>query len=67
MFLVKRVALIALLLCVPLLFTAAMYAATRLLLNATSRTIDPQILWYAAAIELLLFFFVGVLEVRDRW
>jgi hypothetical protein len=51
----------------PFLLTGALYVGTRLLLNATSRTIDPQILWYAAAVELLVFFFVGVLEVKDRW
>jgi hypothetical protein len=29
--------------------------------------IDPRILWYAAAIELPIFFVFAVLEAKNRW
>jgi hypothetical protein len=59
--------LIGLVLAVPPLMTAALYFASITLLHATQRVIDPQVLWYAAAIELAVFLFFAVLEVKNRW
>jgi hypothetical protein len=56
-----------LVLAVPPLMTAALYFASITLLHATQRVIDPQVLWYAAAIELAVFLFFAVLEVKNRW
>ncbi len=64
---VRRAVLIVLLLAIPPLLTGLLYFASTYLLNATSRTIDPQILQYATVIELLAFYFVAALEVRARW
>jgi hypothetical protein len=64
---VRRTFLLAMLFAVPPLLTWLLYFASTYLLNATSRTIDPQILFYAAIFEMLAFFFVAVLEVRARW
>ena len=57
---------LALLAAAPLL-TVLVYFASKLLLQATSRTIEPKFLVYAAIVELVVFIFVGILEVRDRW
>ena len=62
-----RTSLIGFVLVVPAIMTAALYLATRTLLHATHRVIDPQFLWYAAAVELPIFLFFAVLEARDRW
>ena len=64
---VRRTLLIALLFVVPPLLTWLLYFASTYLLYATSRTIDPHVLFYAAILEMLAFFFVAVLEVRARW
>ena len=64
---VRRASLIGFVLAVPPLMTAALYLASIALLHATQRVIDPQILWYAAAIELPVFLFFAVLEVKNRW
>jgi len=59
--------LIVFVLAVPPLITATLYFASTTLLHATQRVIDPQILWYAAAIELPVFLFFAVLEAKNRW
>ena len=59
--------LIGFVLVVPMLMTAALYFASIMLLHATNRVIDPQILWYAAAIELPVFLLFAVLEAKGRW
>jgi hypothetical protein len=64
---VRRLSLVGLVLVVPPLLAVVLCAATIVLLHTTNRVIDPQILWYAAAIELPVFFFFAVLEVKDRW
>lgn len=64
---VRRLSLVAALLAVPPLLTWFMYVGSQALLAATQRTISPNVLLYAAAIELVAFFLVGVLEVKDRW
>ena len=64
---VRKASLIGFVLVVPLLMTAVLYLASIALLHATRRVIDPQILWYAAAIELPVFFFFAVLEAKNRW
>lgn len=64
---VRRMWLIGFVLVVPAIMTAALYFASTMLLHATNRVIDPQILWYAAAIELPVFFFFAVLEAKGRW
>jgi hypothetical protein len=63
----RRAILIAALVAVPPLLTGLMYFASTYVLFVTDRAIDPQVLKYATAIELLAFFFVAALEVRARW
>jgi hypothetical protein len=64
---VRRIVLIVLLFAVPPLLTKLLYFASTYLLSATNRTIDPQVLFYAAIAELIAFFFIAALEVRARW
>jgi hypothetical protein len=64
---VKRLSLLGFVLTLPPLITAVLYAASVVLLHATRRMIDPRILWYAAAIELPIFFVFAVLEAKNRW
>lgn len=52
---------------VPFAITAVLYVATLFLLAATSRTIDPQILQWAAVAEFAAFLFLMLLEVKSRW
>lgn len=63
----RRTIIVLLVVTVPFLLTALLYAGSKYLLQATSRVIDPQILWYAGAVELLAFFLVGCMEAKDRW
>jgi hypothetical protein len=67
MHIARRASLIGFVLAVPPLMTALLYLASITLLHATQRMIDPQLLWYAAAIELPVFFFFAVLEAKNRW
>lgn len=64
---VRRASLIGFVLVVPAIMTWALYLGTIMLLHATNRVIDPQVLWYAAAIELPVFFLFAVLEAKNRW
>jgi|GraSoiStandDraft_29_1057270.scaffolds.fasta_scaffold338184_2 uncharacterized membrane protein len=64
---VRKMALTGFVVVVPVIMTAALYFASIMLLHATNRMIDPQILWYAAAIELPVFLFFAVLEAKGRW
>jgi hypothetical protein len=63
----RRASLVAFALAAPPAAAALLYAATTGLLHATHRIIDPQVLRYAAAIEVPVFFFFAVLEAKDRW
>jgi len=63
----KRLWLIIFVLIAPLLMTALLNWASRALLAATNRVIDPQILQYAALTEFVVFFFVAFLEAKNRW
>jgi hypothetical protein len=63
----RRVSLVAFAAAAPPVAAAVLYAATNGLLHATHRIIDPQVLWYAAVIEVPVFFFFAVLEAKDRW
>ncbi|HEY3777821.1 MAG TPA: hypothetical protein VGL35_07160 [Rhizomicrobium sp.] len=67
MTIVRRLSLLGFVLVAPSMATALLYAGTHALLRATHRIIDPQVVWYAAMIELAVFFFFAVLEARDRW
>jgi hypothetical protein len=62
----RRVSLLGFALVAPPVATALMYLGSHALLRATHRIIDPQVVWYTALIELAVFFFFAVLEVRDR-
>ena len=64
---VRRLSLLGFIVIVPPLMTAVLYAASVALLQATHRMIDPQVLWYAAAIELPVFLVFAVLEAKNRW
>jgi hypothetical protein len=63
----KRMLLVIFVLAMPVLLTALLYLATNALLTATNRVIDPQIVTGAAIGEFVLFFFVSVLEAKNRW
>ena len=67
MALVKRTLLILLVLAVPPALTAALYALSTFMLHATHRVIDPNVLWYAAAVEFPVFFVFAVLDAKNRW
>ena len=64
---IRRASLIGFVLVVPAVMTGALYLGSLTLLHATHRMIDPQVLWYAGAIELPVFFFFAVLEAKNRW
>ena len=63
----RRVLLIALVLGLPVAATASLYAITVYALQATDRTIEPQVLHYSAAAEYAVFFFLAILEAKNRW
>jgi hypothetical protein len=63
----RRLWLVGFVLIAPPLMTALLYVASQTLLHATNRIIQPEILWYAAAIELPVFFVFAVLEAWNRW
>jgi hypothetical protein len=63
----RRFSLVAFALVAPPAAAALLYAISVTLLRVTHRIIDPQILWYGAAIELPVFFFFAVLEAKNRW
>lgn len=64
---VRRTFLIVGALVIPPAVTALLYVATLFLLSATSRTIDPHVLQWAAVVEFAAFLFLMLLEVRSRW
>jgi hypothetical protein len=63
----RRLLLILLVVMVPALFTWLTFRGSQLLLAATSRTVDPQVLTYAAVTEFIVFTWVAILEARARW
>lgn len=63
----RRLSLIGFVLIAPPVMTALLYVASQALLHATNRVIEPEFLWYAAAIELPVFFVFAVLEAWNRW
>jgi hypothetical protein len=65
--LLHRLSLVVFVLVAPPLLTAVFYIGSKYLLQATRRAIAPEVLWYAAAIEFAIFFFMAVLEARSRW
>lgn len=64
---IKRIFLLLFVLVAPPLLTWGLYVGSQWLLKATQRTIDPQVLTYAAIVEFLVFFWVAFLEARSRW
>ncbi|HTT83028.1 MAG TPA: hypothetical protein VMF67_06085 [Rhizomicrobium sp.] len=67
MSIVRRLSLIGFVLVAPPLLTCLLYVGSQTLLHATNRVIEPEFLWYAAMIELPVFFVFAVLEARSRW
>jgi len=63
----RRLSLVGFVLVAPPLMAGLLYVASQMLLHATNRVIQPEFLWYAAAIELPVFFVFAVLEVWNRW
>lgn len=63
----RRFLLIALVAAVPVAATALMYAISIFTLQATNRTIAPQVLHYSAAAEYGVFLFLMILDVKNRW
>ncbi|HTW34118.1 MAG TPA: hypothetical protein VMD53_05840 [Rhizomicrobium sp.] len=64
---VRRFLLFVFLLVVPVLLTAAIYALSVYLLQATNRTIEPRVLHYSAAVEYAVFLLLAFLEAKNRW
>jgi len=67
MAILRRALLVGLVLIAPPAVTALLFVASQGLLHATNRMIDPQFLWYAAAIELPVFLVFAVLDAKNRW
>jgi hypothetical protein len=67
MVVLRRLLLIVITLAVPVVLTAALYAATIYLLHATDRTVDPKVLYYSAIGEFAVFLFLMILDARSRW
>jgi hypothetical protein len=67
MAILRRIWLIGLVLIAPPLVAALLFVASQALLRATNRIIEPQLLWYAAAIELPVFLVFAVLDAKNRW
>ncbi|MBI3677247.1 MAG: hypothetical protein HY243_11610 [Proteobacteria bacterium] len=63
----RRLGLILFVLVAPAALTWLMYRGSVFVLAATSRTIDPEVLNYAAVIEFVVFTWVAILEARARW
>jgi hypothetical protein len=63
----RRLSLVGFVLIAPPLMTGLLYVASQTLLYATNRVIEPEFLWYAAVVELPVFFVFAVLEVWNRW
>jgi hypothetical protein len=63
----RRLMLILFVAVAPAALTWLMYTASQYLLAVTNRTIDPQVLVYAAGIEFVVFTWVAILEARARW
>jgi hypothetical protein len=63
----RRAALILFVLIAPGALTWLMYQASVFALAVTNRTIDPEVLTYAAIIEFVVFTWVAILEARSRW
>jgi hypothetical protein len=63
----KRLFLIIFVLVIPAVLTGLVYWGTNALLVATNRVIDPQIIHLTAALAFAAFFFIAILEVKDRW
>ena len=67
MVVLRRLLLLVLMFAVPVVVTAAIYLLSIFLLQVTNRTIEPQVLHYAAIVEYAAFLLLAVLEVRNRW
>ncbi|HEY1613175.1 MAG TPA: hypothetical protein VGF97_05705 [Rhizomicrobium sp.] len=63
----RRTILVILVFALPVAVTAILYALATFMLHATNRVISPEILWYATAIELPVFFVFAVLDAKNRW
>jgi len=64
---VRRLLLVIFVFAVPALMTAGFYYGALALLAATHRIIDPQILDYVCMAGFAVFFFLAILEAKDRW
>lgn len=64
---VRRFFLVMYVLLAPPLLTAGLYYGSKYLLAATNRTIDPQVLNYAACIEIVVFLLAVLSEAKSRW
>lgn len=67
MIILRRLVAIVLVLAVPAAITAILYTLSIVLLRATNRVIDPQVLHYSIVIEYAVFFFLAALEAKNRW
>jgi hypothetical protein len=63
----RRLLLVIYVLVAPPLLAAALYYASKYLLAATNRTIDPKVLIYAACVEIVVFLVAVLSEARSRW
>jgi type III secretory pathway component EscS len=63
----RRLLLIAIVLAAPVAAVAAIYFVSVAMLQATNRTIEPQVLHYSAVAEYAVFLFLAVIEAKNRW
>ena len=64
---VRRTLLLALALALPVVMTGILYVGTVFALQATNRTIDPDVLRYSAYAEYAIFLLLAIFEARNRW
>ena len=63
----KRLFLVIFVLVAPVVMAMVLNIGAKALLTATNRVIDPQILQDAFYVEIVVFFFVAILEAKARW
>lgn len=67
MLIVKRLFILITMLVVPVLLTAASYKLAQFVLFKTHRYIDPETIQIVTIIEFAIFFFIALLDARERW
>jgi flagellar biosynthesis protein FliQ len=67
MVVLRRILIVGVVAAAPVVIVALMYLLSVFVLQATQRTIDPQVLRFASAGEYVAFLFLALVEARNRW